>query len=327
MGLNEINLRLLELDAEKAKLLKLRKNLMKVPNKVMGWNVTQTKPGYYKLFKRIDKKKVGIHHGKIWNEKRARQQIRRKEMDLGHNWSKLDIAIDYLQRNEPKKLGYFLAFSGGKDSIVMMDVVKKSGVQYTPYFCATGIDPPEVMQFIRKHYPEVIWVKPKISFWDAIVKNGYPTRRSRWCCRVLKEDATKHIPLKRRLVGVRKEESFQRAQRAKTSKVDNNITHYKPIFEWNEADIWEHITEHNLSYPSLYDEGWGRVGCVVCPFITEKNSAMIARNRKKWPGMYKAFEHAMYRLWDDRQWWRERKLGYNILFEDFIAGWYDGFQK
>jgi hypothetical protein len=76
---------------------------------------------------------------------------------------------------------------------------------------------------------------------------------------------------------------------------------YKPIFDWQEWAVWEFIESRNLSYPSLYDEGWSRVGCVICTFICSPNMKMVNRNKAKWPGMYKAFEHAV------RKWFHPRK--------------------
>ena len=324
MILNEIEKRLAEIESEKAELLKLRESLIIVPGKIVGWNVTQS-GNYYRLFKWIDKKKIGIHHGKEWNDKKARQQIRRKEQELGHKWTKEQTAIDYIQRNEPKRQGYFLGFSGGKDSIVLMDLARKSGVKFTPYYSATGIDPPEVVRFIREHYSEVRWLRPEMSFWNGLVKKGYPTKQNRWCCDMLKELPANKISLHRRLVGIRAEESFKRASRNQTSKLDG-YSHYKPLFRWNEADIWEYIESNNLKYPVLYDEGWNRVGCVVCPFITNKNQAQVNRNRNRWPGQYKTFEHAMYRLWEDRKWWTSRVKGRYQLFPDFLQAWYRGFE-
>lgn len=72
-------------------------------------------------------------------------------------------AIKFLQDNEPPE-GYFVGFSGGKDSIVTLELVKRSGVKYKAYYSCTGIDEPSVVRFIKEHYPEVEWLKPKVDF-------------------------------------------------------------------------------------------------------------------------------------------------------------------
>ena len=66
---------------------------------------------------------------------------------------KEEETIDFIQRYEPPE-GYFVGFSGGKDSIVLLDLVKRSGVKYKVYYSCTGIDPPEVVKFIRDNHPE-----------------------------------------------------------------------------------------------------------------------------------------------------------------------------
>jgi len=58
-----------------------------------------------------------------------------------------EIAIERIKSFEPPE-GYYVAFSGGKDSIVVLDLVKRAGVKYDAYYHVTGIDPPELVHFI-----------------------------------------------------------------------------------------------------------------------------------------------------------------------------------
>jgi len=66
------------------------------------------------------------------------------------------VALERIKQYEPEE-GYYVAFSGGKDSIVVYDLVKRAGVKYDTHFSVTTVDPPEVLQFIRNYYPEVEW--------------------------------------------------------------------------------------------------------------------------------------------------------------------------
>jgi phosphoadenosine phosphosulfate reductase len=104
-----------------------------------------------------------------------------EQLNLITGQSKTEIAIKFLQDHEPEE-GYFLGFSGGKDSIVLYDLAVRSGVNFKAYYSATGIDPPEVVKFIRDQYPDVEWLRPKTSFWTAIKNKGFPTKMARWCC-------------------------------------------------------------------------------------------------------------------------------------------------
>ena len=103
-----------------------------------------------------------------------------------------EVAIDRLRCFEPEALemhpdGYYVAYSGGKDSDVILDLVRRSGVKYTAHHNLTTCDPPEVIYHIRTQ-ADVEISKPPMSMWALIRKMGMPPRRqARFCCRILKE--------------------------------------------------------------------------------------------------------------------------------------------
>lgn len=249
-----------------------------------------------------------------------------QQLDIFTGETKLDKAIAFLQEHEPEE-GYFLGFSGGKDSVLLKHLADLSGVKYQAYYSATGIDPPEVVKFIREHHPDVIFKYPNFkghrSFFGMIPLKGYPTRLNRWCCDPLKKDPTKDIPLLHRLMGIRAEESAKRALRP---PVDNlgNWTIYKPIFSWLEWELWEHIEKYNLPYCSLYDEGFDRIGCVVCPFICHGIRGKLKQHMERWPKMYVAFEKSMKRLWNDETWHEKHRAKLPSTFDEFMLNWYNG---
>ena len=207
-------------------------------------------------------------------------------------------SVDFLRMHEPPE-GYFVGFSGGKDSITAEALCRIAGVKYQAFYSCTRIDPPEVMRFIRQQYPDVTWLYPKISMWRGIMKKGPPFRHLRWCCDHLKKMPSKHHPLKHRVMGIRAEESVRRARRPRIDSFFGQIT-YKPIFTWPEWAVWEFIEANRLSYPSLYDDGFLRIGCIVCPYILgDGPSATHIREISmiRWPGMWRAFEHTIKRWW------------------------------
>lgn len=100
-------------------------------------------------------------------------------------------SIARIKQYEPPE-GYYVAFSGGKDSIVILHLCKLAGVKFTAHYHKTTIDPRGVPSFIRKHYPEVLVEHPYIkgkptNFYRLVSQFGLPRRNIRWCCRVLKE--------------------------------------------------------------------------------------------------------------------------------------------
>lgn len=106
---------------------------------------------------------------------------------------------------------YFLAFSGGKDSQCLYHIAKIAGVKFKAHMNLTSVDPPEVIRFVKKQYPDVDLEKPKKSiFQSAIDRNILPTMRVRWCCAEYKESAGAG---KVTLIGIRHAESSRRAKR------------------------------------------------------------------------------------------------------------------
>jgi len=204
-------------------------------------------------------------------------------------------ATAFLREHEPPE-GYYLGFSGGKDSVVCKALAKMAGVRFTAYYSAVGIDPPEVVRFIREYHPDVVFLRPEFTMWDGIRSIYPPLPMRRWCCDHLKERPGRAIPLERRIMGLRAEESSRRAARPRIAHFKKHkYWHYKPIYRWSLYHVWQFIEDYSLPYCSLYDEGFERIGCVVCPFSMGNSAGLIAqreRSMERWPGLWRAYKHA-----------------------------------
>lgn len=201
---------------------------------------------------------------------------------------KVAEAIQLLRQHEPPE-GYYLCFSGGKDSTVVYDLAVKAGVKFDAHHNITTVEPPELMRFIRDHYPNVIKDHPKLTMAQLIVKNKIPPlRTARYCCRELKEPGGKG---RFKVTGVRAEESSKRARREQVeeSHDDGESSYLHPILKWTKQDVWQYIHENNLPYCPLYDEGFERIGCVLCPFQSE---TLAKRDLERFPAIADYYRRA-----------------------------------
>lgn len=223
-----------------------------------------------------------------------------------------DRSIELLRMYEPPE-GYYLAFSGGKDSCVLLELAKRSGVKYDVHYNVTGIDPPELVRFIREHYPEVAFERPSRSFWDLLANSKVlPTRTCRWCCEAVKEHGGQGRIV---LTGIRAAESSRRAKRGLVQACNRGKGRHfvNPILFWADDDVWSFIRAEGLAYCSLYDEGWKRIGCVPCPFASPKQTK---RNLARWPRLFAAVRKCALAGWE-----RRREAG-----ADWIARFGDDFE-
>ena len=213
----------------------------------------------------------------------------------------VEVAIERLKAFEPKE-GYYLAFSGGKDSCTVTALADMAGVKYDAHYNVTSVDPPELVRFV-KTFPDVHFDFPTdkngrvITMWNLIpTKRMPPTRIVRYCCADLKESRGENRFV---VTGVRKDESVRRAQNrggielGKNKTSDREIfdpdnptpemmyhckTYYRkvlnPIVDWTTDEVWEFIKEYKVPYCCLYDEGFSRLGCIGCP--------MGMRRQREW---------------------------------------------
>jgi len=184
----------------------------------------------------------------------------------------INNSIKLLQELETERK-FNLGFSGGRDSVVILDLAKKSGVDFKATHSNTTIDPPGTLKFIREKYPEVEIINPDLSFYQLIIKKGLPTRRMRFCCEHLKE---RYGIGKRTIDGTRWDEGNRRKyytpEDCDTRKWMKGAVHIRPILNWTENEAWEYIRKNKLPYIKYYDSPYNfkRHGCIGCPLTNQK---------------------------------------------------------
>lgn len=206
------------------------------------------------------------------------------------------IAIERIRTYCPPE-GYWLAFSGGKDSQVVKALADEAGVKYDSHFNLTTVDPPEVIRYVREHHPDVSLDRPAESMWKLIVRKKMPpTRQVRYCCEALKERGGMGRVV---MTGIRWQESSMRSKR---KIVESCFKHpgkvyVNPIIDWTADDIWQFIRERELPYCSLYDEGYDRIGCIMCPMVRKGRK----RDVERFPKHYRAYMRTFGKMLEARK--------------------------
>ena len=186
-----------------------------------------------------------------------------------------------------------IAYSGGKDSDVILELAKMSGIKYRAIYKNTTIDPPGTIRHVIENGVEVR--KPKETFFSLMMQRAYPNRFRRFCCSVLKE----YKILDNSVMGIRKCESVQRAKRYSEptecriyGSKKNHVNAIYPILDWSDEDELEFIKERKIKLHPLYYREDGsidltkRLGCMCCPLAYYKKRL---KEFKKYPGMVRAY--------------------------------------
>ena len=238
---------------------------------------------------------------------------------------KIKGAVELLNMCEAAALamnpaGYYLAFSGGKDSLVIYHLAKMAGVRFEAHYHLTTVEPPELVHFIRRNYPDVMIDYPPITMWNLIIKKQLPPyRNARYCCSVLKETGGEGRFV---ITGVRWQESRKRESRGavevlgsrKPDLILNNDNEesrriiencqlkgkrlVNPIVSWTENEVWLFIYSQKIAYCELYDCGFRRLGCIGCPLASVKNREW---EFKRYPKFREAYIRTFDRMVEARR--------------------------
>ena len=250
-------------------------------------------------------------------------------------------------------------YSGGKDSDVILQLAKESGVPFRVTHNLTTADPPDNVYYIRRVFAalreegiDAVINYPKRSLWRIMRETlVIPSRVMRVCCSELKERKMPDAPYI--VTGVRWAESAQRRAKSGIAKVYTahaasataagllttddassrrlfeqcemrGVRVLNPIIDWGDEDVWDYLHSRGIEGNPLYKEGWTRIGCVGCP-LARRRARELAFAR--YPGLYKAWHDAIAYVIE-----RRREMG-NPMFragkevesvDDVLGAWVGG---
>lgn len=217
----------------------------------------------------------------------------RKNAELMEEWENETIKkIENIYTRYKNKVDvFYVAFSGGKDSILVLDLVQRAipHNMVKVLFGDTQMEFPDTykaIEEIRNFYSdtgiEFLTAKSSLSPLYTWNKFGPPAQRIRWCCSVHK--STPQILLLRKhfgnanfkgmaFTGIRAAESANRSEYDDVSFGEKVRGQYSchPILEWNTAELYLYTYMHHLVINDAYKKGNSRAGCLVCPLAGHKN--------------------------------------------------------
>ena len=194
---------------------------------------------------------------------------------------------------------FYVAYSGGKDSIVMLDIVQRA-IPHDEFVVVFGDTTMELkttydaLKEAKQRWDTLEWHEARAEFnaEESWRKIGFPARKLRWCCSVhktapsikkLKEIYKQKYPDNSKpfkvmvFDGVRAEESDARSTYTMVSDGNKHAVQYNcsPILDWGSCELFLYIFKYHLLFNKLYRYGAYRVGCKLCPMASEWYECVI----------------------------------------------------
>ena len=227
-----------------------------------------------------------------WNDAVAKNAFHLKNMER--------TAVREIRQNLSLKPTINCSFSGGKDSTAVWHIAQKAGVEKA-FFIDTGLEFPETIEFVKAQNVE--FISKAGNFWQAVEKAGPPAKDHRWCCKLLKLNPLKvHLNETGECLtvqGNRWYESWNRAELEAVTQNPNNPLqlNISPIRSWRALDVFFYLWLKEVPYNPLYEMGYERIGCYLCPAMLEAEQENM---HKTHPEMAKRWDNFLNRWAADR---------------------------
>lgn len=224
-----------------------------------------------------------------------------------------------------------IAYSGGKDSEVCLELAKRAGISFRVRHSLTTADAPETVRHVRRKFRELElmgidcevqfsrYKGKSVSMWSLIPQKLMPpTRTVRYCCQIFKEGSAPHQMV---VIGIRSGESLGRsgsgvAETPGPTKAKRKVFDFDngderiiapcqmkakikihPIVDWSNADVWTFLRDCGAEVNPVYQMGFSRCGCVGCPMSSKGRYLEF----HTWPSYERLYRSAFERMLQARK--------------------------
>jgi phosphoadenosine phosphosulfate reductase len=213
--------------------------------------------------------------------------------DILESWE--EEAVRFVRETaDTHQLPVNVSYSGGKDSLATLLVVRKALGNIPLLFIDTGLEFPETYRNVDQvsafYGLELVKAPGNSRFWDLFEKLGPPAVNYRWCC-----SAAKLIPVRNLIrdrwgecltfIGQRRYESLQRNESSRVfrNRIVGNQVSAAPIHNWTALHVWLYIMREKAPYNPLYACRMDRIGCFMCP---SSDLAIIGEIQSRFPELW-----------------------------------------
>ena len=255
-----------------------------------------------------------------WQETVQRNSSRLIELES----KSIDLIKDNVVKHNNRK--FAVLTSGGKDSSIVLHLVRKSNIEHEVIFNNTSLDCADTYLHIKR-IANVVIINPEEGFYQWRERlNFIPTRFARACCSIFKEGAmTDYLDKDSKylfFMGMRNQESARRSTYVDEWRNDKwgkrEWDAILPIREWSELDVWLYILKEGMEFNDKYKKGYSRVGCAIaCPFYQKSTWAL---DKYWYPKGFKRWQDIL--IEDFRS--NNKDLIMNCTEEEYLTCWNGG---